>query len=136
MNSNQKTSKRLSFKSYAWRALMAALITAVLNIIVYWIGDSNGAFPDSIQITTGDPLQISNVVMLSILGPVIGIIIFAAVGSIKVFRIIAIIGFILFIYTPFSVNDPSTKFIVFLEIMHVVAAVVTVWVASIKNPSL
>jgi hypothetical protein len=80
------------------------------------------------------PLQLSNVIMMSIMGTVLGILVFAAGGSLKVFRIITVIVFLLFIYSPFSVVDASTSFIVTLEIMHIIAVIVTVWVASIKGP--
>ncbi|NRF94830.1 hypothetical protein HQN89_28475 [Paenibacillus frigoriresistens] len=132
MNSTSKQSKRLPFKSYVWKALVAAIITIVLNLILFYIGDANGAFPDQIKVMADNSLQSSNVIMMSLLGTVIGIIIFAAVGSIRAFRIIAVIGFILLIFTPFTVKETTTKFIVYLELMHVVAAVVTVWVASRK----
>jgi hypothetical protein len=127
-----KVSKRLPFKSYAYRALLAAFITIIINIIIFYIGKAAGAFPESIIVSADSPLQVSMVIMMSIFGTVVGILIFAAVGSLRVFRIIAIIGFILLIYTPFSVADASTSFIITLEIMHITTAVVTVWVASRK----
>lgn len=127
------TSKRLPMKAYALRALAAAIITTALNLIVYLIGDAAEAFPDAIEVMAGKSLQESNVIMMSVMGTVIGMIIFAAIGSLKVFRIIAIIAFILLLFTPASVKDPTTEFVIYLEIMHVVATVVVLWVASWKK---
>ncbi|MUT65958.1 DUF6069 family protein [Paenibacillus sp. NEAU-GSW1] len=126
-------SKRLTLKAYAVRAFVAALIATVLNIVVYYIGDAAGAFPSTIEVMAGKSLQISNVIMMSVLGTLIGMVIFAAVGSLKIFRIIAIVGFILLLFTPASVKDPTTEFVVYLEIMHVVATVVVLWVACWKK---
>lgn len=125
--------KRLPFTGYAGRALAAAIIATVINLIVYAIGKSAGAFPDSIKVMADNALQPSNVIMMTVMGTVLGILIFAAVGSIKVFRIIAIIAFIILLYTPFSVANASASFIVVLEIMHIIAAIVTIGAAGYKT---
>ncbi len=70
--------------------------------------------------------------MMTVLGTVVGILVFAAVGSLKAFRIIAIIAFILLLYTPFSVANASASFIVVLEIMHVTTAIITLGAAGYK----
>ncbi|GAA3410782.1 DUF6069 family protein [Paenibacillus hodogayensis] len=118
--------------SYVWKALVAAFLATVINVILFYIGDANGAFPEQIMVMSDKPLGISNVITLSIIGTVIGIGIFAALGSVKVFRIIAVIGLILLIYTPYFVEGRTTSFIIYLELMHLVAGVITIWSASRK----
>ncbi len=133
MSSKVYVTRRLPMIAYELRALVAAIITTIINVIVYYIGDAAGAFSDTIEIMQGKSLQVSNVIMMSIIGTVVVILIFAAVGSFRRFRIIALIAFIILIFTPMTVKNSTALFIVFLELMHVTATAVVLWIASWKR---
>ncbi|MCX6046205.1 MAG: DUF6069 family protein [Chloroflexi bacterium] len=110
-----------------WRnGIMAAVIAAVVNGILFLIGSAAGAFPSSVITPMGVPITIGAVVLMSAVGVLVGTLVYTifsrfSARSGRWFTIVAVIVLLLMAYSPFSLAGAPTLMILFLEIMHLVA---------------
>lgn len=119
-------------------ATIAALVAVVVaNAALFYIADALGWFPSDVTIEdmNGDnvPLEIGAIVSVSVISMVAAGVVFALVSRFarrpyRSFAIIAGVVFLLSLYTPFTIPDAPAGMIVSLLLMHVVAAVLGVWV--------
>jgi hypothetical protein len=123
--------KVYSFRRLSIGALAAAAGATVLNILLFFVGRSLGAFPPTLLIQ-GEPFALLPVVMLSFFPPLLAAALFVLLARFvarpkRIFLVIALIVFVLMFFTPFSIPNVPTVTIVVLELMHVVVAAVAVW---------
>jgi hypothetical protein len=123
------------------RILMATVgaigAAIVANVIVFFIGDAAGAFPDDYRFSppgggeTG--MGVGNVIFSTITFLAIAGIVFAIISRVsgrpvRIFLYVAAVALVLSFFQPFTLPDPPGSMIAFLLLMHVVAAVVGVLV--------
>lgn len=111
--------------------LLAALVAAVANAVVYLVAASAGAMPQEIVVNGQGPITLPVVVALSAQGAVAATIAYALVGRfarrpVRVFRVVAAVVLVLSLVPPFTITGAPISMILALELMHVVAAVVIV----------
>jgi protein involved in polysaccharide export with SLBB domain len=111
--------------------LLAALVAAVANAVVYLVAASAGAMPQEIVVNGQGPITLPVVAALSAQGAVAATIVYALVGRfarrpVRVFRVVAAVVLVLSLVPPFTITGAPISMILALELMHVIAAVVIV----------
>ena len=110
-----------------WRnGIIAAVLAAVVNAILFFVGSALSAFPSNVITPMGTPLTIVQVVLMSVVGVLAGTLVYTILSRLTAasnrwFTIVAVIVLILMAFSPFSLAGAPTLMIVFLEIMHLVA---------------
>ena len=111
---------------------VAGVAAAVLNAVVYLAASLLGAIPLDVEIpNTGGPLPLGAVVIFSFVPALLAAVLLALLGRLvsrpmRVFTVVAIVVFVLSLYTPFSIPGAPLAMILALELMHLVAAVTIV----------
>lgn len=124
---------RVIYRKLWWVGLLATGVAVLLNVILFWVGGLIGAFPATYIIPqSGTPLPVQAVIMASLIGVIGGIITFALLGLFtkhpaRIYAIVGVIVLVLSFVTPFTLPDPPVLMFVFLQLMHVVAAAVAIW---------
>ncbi|MEM5018359.1 DUF6069 family protein [Metabacillus indicus] len=132
--SNLKQKTRFPARVYVKKAFIAAVVSSVLNAIVFGIGSLIGAIPEGTVISgSSQPFSVAQVIFASAVGSILGILVFWMIGKLKVFVTISIAILILSMGTPFTIPESPMPFTVSLLIMHLIAGVVTITVASVNK---
>lgn len=130
-------SERIPLTRILIGTLAAIAAATVATVIVFFIGDAAGAFPDDFRFEApggGETaLGVGNVIFSTVSYLVVGGIVFAIISRlsrrpVRIFLYVAIAALILSFVQPFTLADAPGDMIAFLLLMHVVAAVVGVWV--------
>ena len=111
--------------------LLAALVAAAGNAVLYLVALAVGTMPQDIDVNGQGPITLSMVVTMSVLGAVAGTGVYALVGRfarrpVRVFRAVAAVALVLSFAGPFTVPGAPAAMIAMLLLMHVVAAAVVV----------
>jgi hypothetical protein len=119
---------------------VAAIVAAtVVNVIVFYIGDAAGAFPDDYRF---DPpmggetsMGVGNVISTTVSYLAAAGIVFAIISRlsnrpIRIFTIVAAVALVLSFFSPFTLEDAPGDMIAVLLLMHVLSAVIGVWVIT------
>lgn len=126
-----KKIKRFPAGVYIKKALIAAVISSVLNVIVFGIGSLMGGFPEEVVISgSNQPISAAQVIFASAVGSILGILVFWLIGKRKVFLILASAILLVSMVTPFTIPGSTVPMTVSLLIMHLVAGGVTIWIAA------
>ena len=135
MHSTKPAGKeRIAYRKLPWVALLAALIAAVTNTLVYFAASGLGFIPQSVLITTPSgehPLTVAPVVVSSVVGAIGAAIVFAIIGlfaprPVRLFRTVATVVLVLSFAMPLTIPGAPVAMILSLEVMHVVAWAVIV----------
>ena len=116
--------------------VLAGVVAAALNAVVYLLASVLGAIPLDVEIpNTGGPLPLGAVLIFSFVPAILAAGLLALLGRfvrrpIRVFVALAVVAFVVSLYTPFSIPGVPVAMIVALEIMHAVAAVVIVGILT------
>ena len=119
---------RTSFGKIILLSLAAGSISAVINVILFFIGKASGFFPDTVLIPNQNaPLNFVNFIISSIApsliaGLVMGLIYKFAKKPKKIFNIISIVLVLLSFINPFFIPAAPIMMIVILNLMHIVVA--------------
>ena len=125
--------ERVAFKKIPQAGLIAAVTAAVLNVVIYFIGNAMGGMKL--------PLTPVLVAVFSILGITIGGVIFALLGRftkrpITIFTIISIVFLVLYAFAPINAMSSSPMpgmepfnitTTIATELMHLVAGALAIW---------
>lgn len=108
--------------------ITAVIVTVVLNLVVYFIGDLAGWIPDDLPGRAEQfniPALIASTVVPIILGGlVLMLLIRITAHPVIMFCLIAAIAFIITLVAPLTVAGASTSFRAFLVSLHVITVVV------------
>jgi uncharacterized membrane protein len=110
-----------------WRkGTTAAVIAAIVNGVLFFVGSAAGAFPATVITPMGTPITLAAVLISSVVGILVGTLGYTILNWLTAnpnrwFTILAVIVLILFAYNPFTLAGAPMLMIVFLEIMHLVA---------------
>lgn len=119
-------------KGWQWTGI-AAVGSAILNAILFYIADATGWIPrDFIIPSAGQPITIGVVVFVTILGVVLGGVVFTGLARftsrpISIFRIVGIVALVLSFASPATVPNAPLGFILTLEVMHIIPGVITIY---------
>ncbi|OLS25129.1 MAG: hypothetical protein HeimC2_20010 [Candidatus Heimdallarchaeota archaeon LC_2] len=112
---------------------LAVIVIAIsINSFIYFIADQFDVFSDEvINPSTKNPIPVSEIIFVSIIQMVLGIMGFAIAPEItkkpvRLFRIIAIIFLLLSFSMPFRVEGANVFVIISLMLMHVVAGLLMI----------
>jgi len=117
-------------------ALVAALLAAAVNALIFFVGAALGAFPQDVFVPrTGEPFSVLPFVIFTAVSVLAGVLVFALLTRIvarpkRVFWVLAAAVFTLMFFTPFTVPGAPVAMIVALELTHVVAAAGAVWAVA------
>lgn len=111
--------------------LLAALMAAVVNAVVYLVAAAAGAMPQEVVVNGQGPMTLSMVAATSVFGAVAGAIVYALIGwffrrPVRVFRVVAASVLVLSFVGPFTISGAPAAMVATLLLMHVVAAAVVV----------
>lgn len=118
---------------------LAALVAAVINGVIYLIGEAAGLFPDSVQLPNGGgSLTLLPVIFASVVGAILATVAFFVVSRISrrprvVFRIVAAVALVLSFASPLGIADAPLKMVLTLELMHIVTAAAAVWMLTVRG---
>lgn len=110
-----------------WRnGLTAAVIAAVVNGILFYVGAAVGAFPATVITPMGTPITLAAVMISSAVGILVGTLGYTILSRFianpnRWFTILTVILLILMAYNPFTLAGAPMLMIGFLQIMHLVA---------------
>lgn len=112
--------------------LMAGVVAAVINAVLYLITSAMGFFPSSVITPAGQPFSLIPVIAMSLLPSVVAGIVYALIARFaqnpnRIFLWVAAAVFVFMFFSPFSLKGAPTGMIVTLEIMHVVVAGLVVY---------
>ncbi|MGL5889809.1 MAG: DUF6069 family protein [Bacteroidia bacterium] len=117
---------------------LAAVTAVVINVIVYYVFKAMGGFPEDFIIPQAQgPLTIAPVIISSLLTAIVAGLIYLLINRFTgkpqlIFRIIAIVVFLLSVYSPIAIPDAPGAMIWGLELMHLVSAAVIVWLLTVR----
>ncbi len=128
---NSKKRDRFPAKVYLKKALVAAVLSSIINAILFEIGNLIGAFPQEVIISgTNQPMAIGQVIFASAVSSILGILVYWILGKRTVFLGVALVILLLSMATPFTISESPLIMKVFLMIMHLIVGGVTMYVAS------
>lgn len=126
-------------ESILWRrlplaALLAAVVAAVANALIYFAASALGFIPQSALIPSAggeSPLTVGMVSIVSVIGAIGAAIVFAVIGlftrrPVMLFRIVAVVVLVLSFATPLTIPGAPLSVILSMEVMYVVAWAVIV----------
>jgi hypothetical protein len=122
--------------------VIAAVLSAIVNTIVYFIAEAMGIF-ENVLVTMGGgsmafvlpPVIGSSIMFILVGGALMWLIARFSQRPISIWRIVAIVGLILSLGMPFSPNafaNAPISFYVVLILMHIVAAIITIYLLTIR----
>ena len=114
--------------------VLAAVVAAVANALVYFAASGFGFIPQGflISMTSGEmPFTVGLVAITSVVGAVGAAVVFAVIGlfarrPVRLFRIVAAVALVLSFAMPLTIPGASVAMVLSLEVMHVVAWAVIV----------
>ncbi len=126
--------ERISWRRLLPVALLAALLAAVANTLVYFAASGLGFIPQSVLIPTASgesPLTVGMVVITSVVAMVGAAIVFAVIGlfarrPVRLFHIVAIVVLVLSFVAPATIPGAPVAMILSMEVMHMVSWAVIV----------
>jgi hypothetical protein len=112
-------------------ALLAAVVVAIANAIVYLVAATAGAMPQDIVVNGQGPITLPVVAAMSAQGAVAAAVVYALISRfarrpVRIFRAVAVVVLVLSFVMPLTIPSAPISMILALELMHVVAAVVIV----------
>lgn len=124
-----------------WRnGLLAAVVAAGINALLYFAGAALGGFPPDVLTRMGTPVTVAPVVFMSVvlilLGTGVYVLLCRFVANPKRwFTILAVAILVVMAYSPFTLPDAPLLMIVLLEIMHLVAGGAAIYFLTRTTPA-
>ena len=127
-------SEGISYTGLLWAALLAALLAAVTNALVYFAASGLGIVSRGVLLPSPmglSPLTVGMVVTASVVGAIGATLVFAIIGMlarrpVKLFRIVAAAVLVLSFVPPATIPGVPLAMRITLGVMHVVAWAVSV----------
>ncbi|MCU0500681.1 MAG: DUF6069 family protein [Anaerolineae bacterium] len=118
-----------------WKAgIVAAVVAAAANTVLYFLGRALGAFPDTALTPMGRPVDAVATIMVSVLGVLAATVVYTILARLldvarakRWFLIIAIVVLVLMAPSPFGIPGAPLSQVVIMEIMHLVAGISAIY---------
>ena len=126
--------ERVSTRRVWLFGLLAALAASAANVVLFFLGSALGTLTPDVMIDAPagpEPLTPVQVIRNSFLGAVLATVLFAAITRfarrpIRAFRIVAVVVLVLSFAMPVTIRGAPLPYILTLELMHVIAALIIV----------
>lgn len=123
--------ERVAWSRLVPAGLLAVLVAAAANAVVYLVAAAAGAMPQDVVVNGQGPITLPMVVATSVFGAVAGTAVYALVGRfarrpVRVFRVVAAVALVLSFAGPFTIPGAPAAMVTTLLLMHAVAAAVIV----------
>ena len=130
-NAPVRSEERVAWGRLLPAGLLAALVAAGANAVVYLVASAVGAMPQDVVVNGQGPITLPVVAATSVFGAVAGTVVYALVGRfarrpVRVFRVVAAVALVLSFVPPFTIPGAPAAMIATLLLMHVVAAAAVV----------
>jgi hypothetical protein len=127
-------SEGISYTRLFWAALLAVLLAAVTNALVYFAASGLGIVSRGVLLPSPmglSPLTVGMVVTASVVGTIGGALVFAIIGllarrPVRLFRIVAAVVLVLSLVPPTTIPGVPLVMRITLGVMHVVTWAVSV----------
>lgn len=127
-------SERISWSRLPLVALLAALLAAAANILLYLAASGLGFMPRDVLVSTPggeQPLGLTPVAASSVAGAIGAALVFAMIGlfsrrPVRLFRVVAAVVLVLSFAMPLTISGAPLAMLLSLEAMHVVVWAVAV----------
>ena len=126
--------EEVALRRIPFAVLVAAVVGTVANVILFSLGRATGAIGENVALPNGQVFGAPAVIAMTILPTVLAGVFYAILGAIgrirrpiTVFRVVALVVFVLSLTSPFSISGAGAGFILLLELMHIAAAGGIVW---------
>lgn len=124
--------ERVAYGRLWWVAPLAALVAAGGNVAVYLVASSGDLITPDVILPSGAPMTALEPAISSVIGVAGATALYAVLGHlvrrpVTIFRIVAAVMLIVSFAMPFSLPNASLAYVLSLEVMHVLAAGVSVW---------
>ena len=121
--------ERVAYGRLWW---VAALVAAGGNVAVYLVASAAGLITPDVILPSGAPMTALEPAISSVIGVAGATALYAVLGRlirrpVTIFRIVAAVMLIVSFAMPVSVPNASLAYVLSLEVMHVLAAGVSVW---------
>lgn len=116
-----------------WRnGLIAIVVAAVINAVLYFIGAALGWLPETVLTPMGVPVTIVAVVASTVVALVVATIVYSILNRFtgnpnRWFTIVAVVLLVVSFASPLTLPGAPTMMIVVLEAMHLVAAAAAIY---------
>lgn len=131
---NSPTTSKINVQQVALWTLAAGLLAALVNSIIFLIAQSQGIFegismptPAGEQAFTLIPVIASSIIQIGVGGVVLLVMARFFKNPLTTWRNVAIVALVLSFGMPLSIPNGTVPFIVTLELMHVVAGIITIY---------
>ena len=130
-NAPVRSEERVAWTRLVPAGLLAALVAAAANAVVYLVASAMGAMPQDVAVNGQGPITLPVVATMSTFGAVAGTVVYAILGRfarrpVRVFRVVAAVALVLSFAGPFTIPGAPAAMVATLLLMHVVAAMVVV----------
>jgi len=112
------------------RGLKVAAISAVINVVLFFLGSAAGLLPETVLLPgPNEPLTVIPVIFSSIAGTLAGTVLyvllcrFSRASSSRIFRITLLVLGIATLFPPLSIPGAPIGMVLTLELMHIVTIV-------------
>lgn len=116
---------KLTFGQSIKAGLLAGLVAAVIDGILFFVFHAAGVFTDNVFIQPNQPLTIVPVLIASFVPAILGSIVFFLIEKytnrgFTIFRILTLILVVLSMYSPFALPHATLGYSLVLGVMHIV----------------
>jgi hypothetical protein len=124
------------FSTIFRQGLLAAVVAALVNAIIFVVGSVLEAFPPDVIIPqAGQPMTIFPVLFTSVVGALVGTLVYALLVRFtgrpnRIFQTVALVVLVASFASPFTVPDAPPLFYTLLLVMHIVVAAATVFMLT------
>lgn len=106
--------------------LIAGLVAAAINVILYFIAKSLGIINDAILLPTGTPLLLLPVIISSILPGIVAALVLWGIAKksenpFKIFKFAGVLFLLLSLIGPVAMPNLAIEFKIVLSLMHIIA---------------
>jgi hypothetical protein len=135
-NPTANQTERIALGRLWWASLLAGLVAAAANVVIYLIASAAGAIPQTVLIpgmnlpVTAVPVILNSFVPAILAGALLALLNRLARRPIRLFRIIAVVLLLLSFLNPFTIPGAPVAMILALNFMHIVAAAIIVGVLT------
>ena len=131
---------RMSFWRLLLFGMVAGVLAAVVNAVVYLLASAVGAIPESVVVSGGGPITLGAILVSSFVPALLAALFLAVLErftrrAIGIFRVVAVVLLVLSLSAPLTIAGAPAAMILALFLMHIVAAGVIIWVLTVLAPS-
>jgi hypothetical protein len=129
-NSTTTPTERITLGRLWWVSLLAGVVTAVVNAVIFFIASAAGAIPSTVLVPGMNlPVTVVPVILQSFVPAILAGVLLALLNRftrrpVRIFRIIAAVLLVISFANPLTIPDAPLSMVLALNFMHIVAAAI------------